>query len=174
MLIGQTERTIVDTICLQDAEFVLALTQSKGWVEYIGNNRFTTLAEAETYLKDGFLKSYEVHGFGYYLVSDKLGNKMGIVGFLKKKYLKNPDFGFAFLPEYQGMGFAAEAAQAAFAYGVNAFQLHAVDAVTVPQNTPSIKLLEKLGFKRIGEVQMPERENSNRVAEALQLYRWLV
>ena len=170
--IVKTQRTRIDEIALSDAEFVLELTQSEGWRRFIGDNGFSSVAEAETYLREGFLKSYQVHGFGYYLVSDLVGHKMGIAGFLKKKYLKFPDFGFAFLPQYQGQGFALEAAQAAFDYGVRRFMLDAVDAVTVAENTASIQLLEKLGFVEIGDVQMPEREDSNRVAESLQLYRW--
>ncbi|NND81435.1 MAG: GNAT family N-acetyltransferase [Gammaproteobacteria bacterium] len=169
----ETARTRIRAVTLSDADFILRLTQSDGWRRYIGDNKFTTTADAEKYIEEGFLKSYVVHGFGYYIVSDLAGNPMGIVGFLKKKYLNNPDFGFAFLPECHGHGYAMEAGLATFDYGVRRFMLSAVDAVTVPENRASIKLLEKLGFELVGDVKLPARDSSNRAAESLDLYRWL-
>ncbi len=172
MHIATTQRTAVNTLSIDDAPFILELTQTDGWMRFIGDNGFTSVAEAENYISDGFLKTYLVHGFGYYLVSDTQGKPIGIAGFLKKNYLQNPDFGFAFMPEYHGRGYAHEACQAVLDYGVEFFGFEHLDAVTLPINKPSIGLLEKLGFSEAGETDVPSKAGDPRPAERVSLYRW--
>lgn len=172
MKIATTERTTVNTLSIDDAPFILALTQTEGWMRFIGDNGFTSVTEAEDYISEGFLKTYLVHGFGYYLVSETDGKPIGIAGFLKKNYLQNPDFGFAFMPEYHGLGYAMEACQAVLDYGVGFFAFEHLDAVTLPINKPSIALLEKLGFAEAGETDVPSKAGEARSAERVSLYRW--
>ena len=71
---------------------------------------------------------------------------MGIAGFLKKEELENVDFGFAFMPEWQGHGYAYEASRAILAYGIKEFGFLTLDAVTMRENLSSQKLLLKLDF----------------------------
>ena len=112
------------------------------------------------------LKSYEQFGYGYYVVRTLDEQPIGICGFLKKSFLDNVDFGFAFLPEYQGQGFGSEAGEATLQYGIQQYAFKALDAVTVPANRPSIGLLQKLGFAFQSERLQPETE------EQLLIYRW--
>jgi RimJ/RimL family protein N-acetyltransferase len=50
------------------------------------------------------------------------------------------------LPEYEGMGFGHEASVAVIKLAKEAFNLKKIVAITQPNNSNSIKLLEKLGF----------------------------
>lgn len=149
---------------LADAPFIQRLVQTPGWIKYIGQRDINDLATAEDYLKDGFLKVQNENGFGYYVVKNHLQESIGIAGFLKKQELENEDFGFAFLPEFHGQGYALEASQAILEYGCTQFNFTVLDAVTIRANISSQKLLLKLGFKNTGEVV----EDS----EELMLFRW--
>lgn len=170
--IASTERTIAETLTTDDAPFILALTQTEGWIRYIGDNAFTSIEEVENYITDGFLKTYLVHGFGYYLLRAVDGTPIGIAGFLKKNYLQNPDFGFAFMPDYHGRGYATEACRAVLKYGIETFGFERLDAVTLPSNKPSIALLENLGFTEQGVTSVPPKAGDARKAEPVRLYRW--
>ena len=171
MQITSTQRTSVEMLGIDDAEFVLRLTQSEGWKRYIGDNNFKQVQEAEKYIQDGFLKTYLVHGFGYYLVRLLNGAPIGIAGFLKKNYLVNPDFGFAYMPEYHKQGLALESCRAIMDYGVQQYGFEQLDAVTMPANVASISLLQKLDFNAAGEVDVPPSGEQG-TAERVSLYRW--
>lgn len=147
----ETERTLIAPIGLEDAPFVVALVNSPDWLRYIGDRRVSDTEDARRYLEDGFLESARVNGFGYYVIRRAIdGVPMGICGFLNKPTLEYPDLGFALLPEYYGQGFAFEACRAVLDHGIRAFDFRVLDAVTVTDNVPSMRLLEKLEFQRLG------------------------
>ncbi len=60
------------------------------------------------------------------------------------------EIGFTLNPMYQNKGFAAEAVRYLLEYIFNVLDMHRVIAVTDVRNKNSIKLLEKLGFRREG------------------------
>jgi len=132
---------------LSDAGFILQLLNSPGWLEYIGDRNIRTIDDAEAYLANGPIKSYEINGFGISMVLMKDGEiPIGACGLLKRDYLEDADLGFAFMPEYMGKGYGYESAAAMINYGKNELNISHIKAFTVPNNTPSINLLKKLGF----------------------------
>ena len=166
MQILQTERTIIDTITLDDAEFFVSLVNSPEWLRFIGDRSVSNVADARHYLETGFLRCYRENGFGYYLVRTVDRTPIGICGFLKKTYLDNVDFGFALHPDWYGQGYGFESANAVFNYGIRSYAFKIVDAVTSPDNIRSKRLLSKLGFTREGTVDAKDG-----ISEA-ELYRW--
>ena len=75
-------------------------------------------------------------------------------GLLKRETLPDADLGFAFLPGFAGQGYASEAAAAVLAYARQTLGLARVLAITSPDNTRSIKLLERIGFRFEGMLQL--------------------
>jgi RimJ/RimL family protein N-acetyltransferase len=148
-------RTILETTRLSlrhftkdDAPFMLKLLNEPTWIQYIGDRNVRTIEEAEKYLLDGAMKSYTDHKFGFYAVLLKeTGMPIGTCGFAKRDYLENPDFGFAYLPDYTGQGYAIEMAVATMAYAEEVLKLPHLEAITTPDNKRSIQLLLKLGFR---------------------------
>lgn len=57
-------------------------------------------------------------------------------------------FGFALNYNYQKQGYGYEAASKIISFGINVLDFKRIRAVSLIQNTASIKLLEKLGFKK--------------------------
>jgi RimJ/RimL family protein N-acetyltransferase len=76
------------------------------------------------------------------------GNPMGMCGLIKRNSLPEVDLGFAFVPEFWGLGYAKEAAEACVAWGRDTLGLRGLLAVVSPGNASSIRLLEALGFLR--------------------------
>jgi len=114
-----------------------------------------TVEEAENYLRNGNLKSYVEHGFGFYLVATKENNEaIGMCGMVKRDSLEDIDIGFAFLPNSIGKGYGYEAASATLDYGLNVLKLGRIVAIVDPENANSIALIKKIGLKYEKMVQI--------------------
>ncbi|HDR6315582.1 TPA: GNAT family N-acetyltransferase [Bacillus thuringiensis] len=60
------------------------------------------------------------------------------------------EIGWVFNPKYLNKGYASEAAQATLKYGFKEMKLHRIIATCQPQNTPSYRLMERIGMRREG------------------------
>lgn len=150
MHIFETDRLFLAKLILKDAPFILELVNDPSWIRYIGDRGIRTLKGAREYIRKGPKKSYAQFGFGLYAVKLKSnGNPVGICGLLRRDSLDDADIGFAFLPRYTGNGYAFEAADAVMSHAKEVLGMKRLLAITSPDNTRSIALLEKLGFKFI-------------------------
>lgn len=144
----ETQRLILREFTLDDADFIITLLNSPGWLKYIGTRNISSIEDAEKYITEKLRASYQKNGYGFYLVEDKTnGSSIGMCGMVKREGLDDVDIGFALLPEYEGKGYAYEAARATMTYAKDTVKLNRIAAITVPYNTSSIKLLEKIGLK---------------------------
>ena len=161
----ESERILLRPFTLEDGEFVVELLNTDGWIRYIGDRNVKTIDQAKNYLLSGPLKSYERNGFGLSLAELKTDETpIGMCGLLKRDYLDHADIGFAFLPEYTGKGYAYEIAKEIIRYGLQSLRMEKILAITLPENSPSIKLLEKIGFRCEKNFISPD------TAEELSLY----
>ncbi|OJD55348.1 GNAT family N-acetyltransferase, partial [Bacillus albus] len=60
------------------------------------------------------------------------------------------EIGWVFNPKYFNKGYASEAAQATLKYGFKEMKLHRIIATCQPENTPSYRVMEKIGMRREG------------------------
>jgi RimJ/RimL family protein N-acetyltransferase len=148
MKILETERLVLREIdSADDAEFILELLNSPGFIKYIGDRGVRTVEQSQDFIDGRLRKSYTDNGFGLYAVELTAdGTPLGICGFVKRDGLDHADIGFAFLPEFEKKGYAVESARAVMEYGRTVFGLERVLAITSPDNESSGRLLEKLGF----------------------------
>jgi RimJ/RimL family protein N-acetyltransferase len=146
-IILETQRLLLRELSLEDAAFIKTLVNTPSWIEYIGNRHVNCIEDAETYLQNKLMKSYEQNGFGHWLVQLKeTQQSIGICGFVNRTYLKNCDIGFAYLPQFTKLGYAYEMASAVLQFGKETLKMETIVAITMASNTPSIQLLTKLGL----------------------------
>jgi RimJ/RimL family protein N-acetyltransferase len=69
----------------------------------------------------------------------------------------------------QGQGYASEMLKAAIAHIFDHFKAETVIAMTALDNAPSVRLLEKFGFKVIGTKEATRADGSIRVSNLLEL-----
>jgi len=144
----ETERLILRELSIDDAEFILTLLNTPGWLEYIGDKNVRTLEDAKSYLEKGPIKSYKENGFGLWLTSLKNNSTpIGMCGLVNRESLKDIDIGFALLPEYSKLGYGYEIAYATINYANHVLRIDKVVAITDSNNLPSIKLLNKIGLQ---------------------------
>ena len=167
MRVLETERLILRWLTADDAPFIVELLNDPGWLRFIGDRGVRTLDDARSYLLKGPVAMVERLGFGLYLTERKAdGEPMGICGLIKRDGLDDIDIGFAFLPQYGGIGYAEEAAAAVMEHGKRAFALKRIVGITSHDNESSIKLLEKIGLKFERMVRL------SRDDEEVMLFAW--
>jgi RimJ/RimL family protein N-acetyltransferase len=153
----ETDRLILRRLSAGDAAFILELVNDPGWLRFIGDRGVRTLDDARQYILSGPVDMYERLGFGLYAVELKDGGAaIGMCGLIKRATLPDIDLGFAFLPRFVGQGYASEAAAGVLAYARRALGLSRVLAITSPDNDRSIRLLERIGFRFQGMLQLAE------------------
>ena len=151
----ETERLRLRPLGNDDVFFLLRLFNEPSFHENIGDRGLRTPEQATLYLERGPGASYKQHGDGL-LAVERLGDStaIGICGLVRRDGLDAPDLGFAFLPEAWGEGFATEASEAVLA-SCHGTEIDRVLAVTSLTNEASMRVLEKLGFERLGPRRLP-------------------
>ncbi len=156
----ETRRLSLRRQTVDDAPFILRLLNDADFLRHIGDRGVRSVEDAEAYIRDGAVASYEAHGFGLYVVeSNDGGEEVGVCGLLRRDFLEDVDLGFAFLPEHRRRGYAREAAGATIAYARDELGLDRLAAIVSPENTASIRLLEGLGFRSQGPIEHPDAED---------------
>ena len=139
-----------DELTEADAGFILRLTNSEGWLRYIGDRGVRSHDDAIRYIEDGPRRLYREYGYGLWRIS-RLDDPtpMGLCGLVRRDSLPGPDLGFAFLPEFWGRGYAREAAEASLAFVRDRLELPGLLAICQQDNAASLALLAHLGFRQI-------------------------
>ena len=150
-IVLSTARLFFTRFVPDDAPFVVRLVTDPDWIRYIGDRGVRTDDDARGYLERGPIAMYARHGFGLWRVARREdGLPVGMCGLIKRDTLPDVDVGFAFLPAYRGLGYAAEAAAATLALASERYGLRRVVAIASPDNVRSLRLLEKLGMTSEG------------------------
>ncbi len=68
------------------------------------------------------------------------------------------DLGYCFNSDYHGCGYASEACKAVITYAFADLEAERLTCGTAAANTPSCRLLDRLGFEKIGEATMSFRK----------------
>jgi [ribosomal protein S5]-alanine N-acetyltransferase len=94
-----------------------------------------------------------VHGFSLLLPD---GTNVGIGSFKGPPTNGVVEIAYAILPQHQGRGFATAAARAMVDYAFLSAEVSSVIAHTLPDGAASQRVLQKAGFRHVGEVIDPE------------------
>lgn len=155
----ETARLRLREFTLDDGEFIVDLMNSPGWLKFIGDRNVRTTGQAQKYLENGPIKAYQQNGFGLSMVERKDDDvPVGMCGILQRPTLDTPDIGFAFLPAFNGKGYALEIASAVMTYAQSNLGLSRIAAITLRENDRSIRLLEKLGMTYRSKFSFPGSE----------------
>ncbi len=102
-------------------------------------------------LFERLIRHFELKGFGLFAL--ELKSRPGLIGFtglstvtFTAPFGEDIELGWRIMREYQGNGYATEAANAAKNYGFDVLGLKSLVAFTVPTNLPSRRVMEKIGM----------------------------
>ena len=94
---------------------------------------------------------------GFFMVDRERGCVVGAAGFKGPPDAEGMvEIAYGVAPEYQGRGYATEAAQALVDFALADDAVKIVRAHTLPEANASTRVLTKNGFRHLGEVTDPE------------------
>lgn len=161
----ETPRLIHRALTVDDAEPVFRFNGNPSVMELTGEGLWPSLEETAKRLAD--YPAFEVDGFGrwgcVYKPDDKI---IGFSGFRYLPELDEVDLGYRLLPEYWGRGLATESCRACLTFGFEVIGFDHVIALVLPQNARSIRVLEKVGMRDTGIVDIDTESAHRFVIEA--------
>lgn len=161
-MLAETSRLRIREADEGDAAFVNELLNSPGFLRYIGDREVRSDEDALEYIRKHYHGSYLANGFGLNIVELKADSiQVGVCGLVKRETLPDPDLGFAFLPEFEGLGYGTESASAVLADATERLKINRILAITTLDNHASMALLKKLGFSFLRETHDPAGEKLN-------------
>lgn len=152
-----TERLRLTPVGSGDAAFVLEMLNDPGWLANIGDRGVRTLEQARAYVADRFEDK------AWWVVRDAdTAEPLGLAGIVAERPgLEIPDIGYAFLARHSGQGYATEAARVVLDHARGQLGLTRLAAITTLANTPSQRVLEKLGFVRGADRRLPDHDDDS-------------
>jgi len=137
----------------EDAQFVFELMQDRDCEKYIITKTKTNNVEEQkkklrSYLAQSKKKSR------FYFVGIEKNEKVGIIDIYNiNKEDKRCCVGYAISENYRNKGFAKKILIEGLKFIKTKLKFHGCEAITDPKNTPSKKILQKNGFKKIGTLK---------------------
>ncbi len=168
MNILETDRLVVREFEESDAPFIVDILNQPSFIRYIADRGVRTDEEAREYIRSKFQTVYDSDSYGIFLVALKdVGTPIGMAGFVNRGSLPCPDIGFAFLPQFEGRGYAYESAAALLQYARTALGFANIAAITTVDNDRSGRLLERLGFHYNGLIELPDDDEPRKYYELI-------
>jgi RimJ/RimL family protein N-acetyltransferase len=124
-----------------------------GIMRYLGGK---TLNRVEAWRHLAYLVGHwAFRGYGYYAVDEKASGRLaGRVGFTNQTGWPGFELGWTIAPEFQGRGFATEAATLLLDYAFEVLDQSHVISLIHADNAPSRRVAERLGETIEGETEV--------------------
>lgn len=147
----ETDRIEHRAFTLDDCEAFYRLNSHPEVMRFTGEPPLTSVEDARQAISE--YPDFQTVGYGRWACV--LKETRDVIGFCGLKYLpelNEVDVGFRFLPEYWGQGIATETCSACIAFGFDVLKLDRILGLVLTENEASIRVLEKCGLTRHGEI----------------------
>ncbi len=142
----ETSRLILRPFESRDAEAAFVWFGDPVVMRFAPTGPDTSLEQTKARLTN-YQEHQATHGFSKWIILDRsLGCAIGDSGLLELREYGWIDLGFRLVQPYWGKGLATEAASAWIHAAFHDLHLDRLTALVHPENCPSIRILEKLGF----------------------------
>lgn len=150
----ETHRLLLREIVEDDAGEILKCFSDGDVLRYYGQKPLESIDQVKQIIKN-FSRGYEEKQLIKWGIQLKGKEKLiGTIGFQEwSSQHKKANVSYALFPDYWNKGYATEAVHEAISYGFNELHLKRIGAVVFTQNSGSITLLSKVGFKKEGTLR---------------------
>ncbi|MCF2140680.1 MAG: GNAT family N-acetyltransferase [Candidatus Lokiarchaeota archaeon] len=146
-----TERLKLRKPQKDDEQIQKEILQDKEIMRYIGMEPFKTIDDVRNEMK-WFIDLVEKgEGIRWIIALKETNECIGDIGFhrLDKRHFKC-EIGYKLKRSFWGKGYMTEAGKSALNYAFDKLNVNRIEGLVDPRNLPSIRLLERLGFKKEG------------------------
>ncbi|UCH64722.1 MAG: GNAT family N-acetyltransferase [Ignavibacterium sp.] len=153
----ETERIFLRKIKEDDIPGIYRFYSGSDTLKNIARDNFTKKEQAIEKVKL-FHKSYEERKAIWWTFNQKPKDEfIGFGGLFEiSKKSNKAEIGYGLLPDYWGKGIMSEVVEKLIDFGFNQMKLHKIYGRITPGHNASIRLLEKLGFKKEGDFKDDE------------------
>ena len=146
----ETNRLVLRKIVLDDALAIFEILSDKRVVSSTaGLEQYTSTDQAKELVNEivhNYQSGYDPLIFA--IIDKSSDNLIGCVGFFGYNALfSRAELGYFLSPHSWGKGFVTEAAQALVNFGFTNMHLNRIEATVFPENSASIRVLEKIGMQ---------------------------
>jgi RimJ/RimL family protein N-acetyltransferase len=153
-IIFETKHFVIRQNTLDDVQDYLLFWNDNETMKYIGDG---TWGGGEDVVREVLRKNiafYETHpGLGSWVVEDKASKR--VVGETSLGIIRGTgeiEAGYILCREYWGKGLGTELLLGLLNYGFSVLKLDHIVAVTNPENSASIRVIEKCGMSYVGQI----------------------
>lgn len=142
----RTERLVLERIRAEDVEDMVAMHQDDRFVEVFGHR--STPEHVRTFIAKQ-IEGWDRLGFGPWTIRDRATGAFVGRGGLRSVAIDGTDeveLGYGLVPEWWGRGLATEMSRVALDVGFDRVGLESIVAFTLPANTRSRHVMEKVGM----------------------------
>ncbi len=146
---SESQRLFYREITLSDSRDILLIRSNDEVMKFMDRYKMESLKDADDFIKS-VVESYKnKRGISWGIIEKDTNKFIGYFGFWRiiAEHCR-AEIGYALKPGYWGKGYMTETIQALIRYGFGKIKFHSIEANVNPQNESSIRLLEKLGFKK--------------------------
>lgn len=152
----ETDRLMIRETTVEDVDEFYKIYSDPEMTRFM-EGLFEDPEDEKRYQKDYIKKVYGLMGFGVWtLVRKEDMRVIGRAGYSVRNGFDEAELGFLVGKEFQRQGYCMEALRAIMDYGRDVLGFDSVQTLVKAENAVSIHICEKLGFKKIGEVNVEE------------------
>lgn len=145
------DRILLRAIRYSDLKYLIEIS----FYNAIQARIFKEAAEMQTKINEDYSNGNSIH----WGIVDKSTNKIvGTCGYYRGLDEGEGELGCVLLPQFRGQGFMTAALLLAIKFGLNTIGLSRIWAITTKQNVKAIKLIEKLKFIKVADLDGNEVE----------------
>jgi len=142
-----TPRLILRDLKLTDLDDLYEYASDPEIDHHVPWEHYKNIEEARTNLNE-YLEEYEKDGLGAWGIEHHADKKLiGIINTSMPGYNRRVEVGYTIGRKYWGQGLATEALQAVIQFGFEKLDLARIEAVVLPENAASAKVLLKAGMQ---------------------------
>jgi [ribosomal protein S5]-alanine N-acetyltransferase len=148
----QTPRLELRNLRAGDEEFLARLDSDMAVMQYIHSGPLSPESALKYARVQVDTAPYRRNWGKWMVVLRDHGTSVGWVELAKLSQPRRDDLaiGYEFGPEHWGRGYATEAARCVLDYAFTELEVDRLAAIARPENAASLRVLEKLGFRRVG------------------------
>jgi len=143
----ETNSLILRKLRIEDAEDAFVFLSDLESTQYTRYNTINSIESSKKFIEKLVADCYHGEKIMWGIIHKTEQKLIGIAGFVKY-YITDSRAEFSYLSSklYWNRGYATEVTQEIINFGFNIMSLHRIEATCIPENTFSIKVLERVGM----------------------------